>query len=155
VPEEFRVPPDDPRWPSVCAGCGEAFALSDIRQWNSAVVYQRGDTGELVAHRGYGGVELAGALYDGWWLHERVSRDSESGVEHRYVGPDGIALVAICPNGAPWEVDGPSRSNGKLGPGWTRTGDPRVPGTLTTNPSIIAGDYHGWIRNGSFTDHVG
>jgi hypothetical protein len=159
VPEDECPPHDDPRWPTVCAACGESFRDDDEWQVNQAEVYVRGDTGERVATRGYGDITLAGALYDAWWLHDRIVRNSQ-GVERHYVGPDGIALVAICPNGSPWEVDGPSRAaDGTLGPGWSRTGDPRRPGTLSVTPSIVngtgPGGYHGFLTAGRFTDDLG
>jgi hypothetical protein len=156
VPRAKRIAVADPRWPEVCAKCGEPFKRGDHRQWNQAEVYVRGDNGEEVAFRGYADKSMAGALYDAWWLHERRVVDAQ-GVERRYVGPDGIALVAICPNGLAWEVDGPASGGG----GWARTGDPRHPETLSVSPSIIAGKpgapgtYHGFLQSGSFTAHVG
>jgi len=53
-------------------------------------------------------------------------------------------ICVICPNGDPWEIDAWS-SNGT---GWTVTGElPRI----TCAPSIVAGDYHGFLRDGEFT----
>lgn len=52
-------------------------------------------------------------------------------------------IAVICPNGCEWEIDRWS-SNGT---GWTVTGD--LP-NITCSPSIICGDYHGWLRNGEF-----
>lgn len=154
VPRSKRIAVADPRWPKVCEKCGQSFVRTDVRQWNQAECYIRGDTGEKVAFRGYADKGLAGGLFDAWWLHghKRV----KGGVTYGFVGPDGIALVAICPNGLAWEVDGPS-SNGT---GWTRSGDPRTPGTLSATPSIIAGDYHGWLGvngtpPGHFSGHLG
>lgn len=153
VADELRPPHDDPRWPTVCASCGEPFQADDEWQVNQAEVYIRADTGAEVAFRGYGGKENAGALFDAWWLHRRrIIRD---GIEYGYVGPDGIALVAVCPNGVHWEVDGPSSN----GPGWTRTGSPRD-GTLSVTPSILTVSYHGWLGvNGAppstFSGHLG
>jgi hypothetical protein len=141
-------------WPRHCDSCGQPLGRGTTWQVIVAEVYTRSDTGAEVAFRGYGDKSLAGALYDSWWLHDRVVVDADGG-ERRYVGPDGIALVAICPNGAAWEVDGPSRSNDKFGPGWSRTGDPRQPETLNVAPSIIAGDYHGFLQAGHFTGHIG
>ena len=53
-------------------------------------------------------------------------------------------IAIICPNGCEWEIDRWS-SNGT---GWTVTGD--LP-NITCAPSIICGDYHGFLRNGEFT----
>lgn len=161
VPGAKRIKASDPRWPKVCERCGDPFEPSDIRQWNQAEVYIRSDTGERVAFRGYGDRSMAGALYDMWWRKTYQVKCSD-GTMRGFIGPDGIALVAICPNGSAWEVDGPSRDgNGNTGPGWTRTGDPRNPPTLTVQPSIIAGKpgapdtYHGFLQAGRFTAHIG
>lgn len=52
-------------------------------------------------------------------------------------------ICVVCPNGEQWEIDRWS-SNGT---GWTVTGE--LP-NITCSPSIVAGDYHGWLRNGEF-----
>jgi hypothetical protein len=53
-------------------------------------------------------------------------------------------ITVICPNGELWEIDRQS-SNGD---GWKVEGEwPN----LTCTPSIVAGDYHGFLRNGEFT----
>nr|WP_283808104.1 DUF6527 family protein [Bradyrhizobium sp. C9] len=50
----------------------------------------------------------------------------------------------VCPNGSMWNIDHKS-SNGD---GWQVTGEwPNI----TCAPSIIADDYHGFLRNGEFT----
>lgn len=160
VRKKDRPPLNDVRWPTVCDACGRPFKRGESHQVNQHEVYVRGDNGEKVAFRGYAQADLAGALFDAWWLHDRIVLD-EQGVARSYVGPDGIALVAICPNGLAWEVDGPSRNDGKTGPGWTRTGDPRNPPSLSVTPSIVAGKpgapgtYHGYLTNGVLTAHLG
>lgn len=145
--DDLKPADDDSRWPLACSRCGRDFKDGATRQLFQAEVYKRSDTGEEVTVRGYGGIELAGALYDGWWLHGRKVVDKQ-GRTRGYTGEDGIALIAICPNGGAWQVDGPSGN----GNGWTRTGDPRKPETLSVTPSIVAGDYHGFLTGGSFTD---
>lgn len=52
-------------------------------------------------------------------------------------------ICVVCPNGEQWEIDCWS-SNGT---GWTVTG--QLP-SITCSPSIVAGDYHGWLTNGEF-----
>lgn len=53
-------------------------------------------------------------------------------------------ITVICPNGAEWCIDCKS-SNGD---GWIVTGEwPNI----TCTPSIVAGDYHGFLQNGEFT----
>lgn len=63
--------------------------------------------------------------------------DSEAHTE-RGGGPH---LIVRLPNGWDWDVDG-LMSNG---PGWERAGEPPH---VTAAPSIVAGDYHGWLRGG-------
>lgn len=53
-------------------------------------------------------------------------------------------IAVICPNGCEWEIDRWS-SNGD---GWTVTGE--LP-NITCAPSIVCGDYHGFLRDGEFT----
>jgi hypothetical protein len=53
-------------------------------------------------------------------------------------------IEVVCPNGDVWCPDRKS-SNGD---GWAVTGEwPN----LTCTPSIVAGDYHGFLRGGEFT----
>lgn len=166
VPKRRQPSRKDRRWPKVCETCGQPFRRDDEWQINGADGYVRSDTGETVWVRNIMGREWAGALYDAFWNHNRIVRDS-AGNERGYVGADGIALVAVCPNGGAWEVDGPSRSSGGVhGADWTRTGDPRK-GTLQVQPSIICGNpgddytYHGWLGTNSarapgwFSPHIG
>jgi len=54
-------------------------------------------------------------------------------------------LCIVAPNGETWEIDRWS-SNGT---GWIVTGEwPNI----TCSPSIVLTGYHGWLRNGEFTD---
>lgn len=145
VDESLHPPRDDPRWPTVCESCGEPFQDDDEWQVNQKEIYES-EGGKMYAFRGYGDKSAAGALFDCWWLHGR--KTIKNGKTYTYVGQDNIALVGICPNGFAWEIDGPSAN----GNGWTRTGDPREPKTLSVTPSIVAGDYHGYLTNGFFTD---
>jgi len=53
-------------------------------------------------------------------------------------------IELVCPNGDLWCIDRKS-SNGD---GWRVTGEwPNI----TCEPSIVAGSYHGYLRNGEFT----
>ena len=65
------------------------------------------------------------------------------------------------PDGSPgtphdWPVDAPSSGGGH----WTRSGDPRAC-NITASPSIAIGEpgkpgfYHGFLRAGVLTDHIG
>lgn len=56
-------------------------------------------------------------------------------------------IGVLCPNGAEWVVDSRS-SNGE---GWQVTGDvPRI----TCAPSIVVPGYHGFLRDGVFTESI-
>lgn len=129
-----------PLWPVACA-CGYIFADDDEWQVDQEPIY-RADDGREWPHRSL----PVGAMQDAAWLHGFGT------------GPDGIALVVVLPPEAAdtrshwWHVDGPSRNNGVPGPGWTRTGDPRNPPSLSVTPSILTPDYHGFLTNGILTD---
>lgn len=56
-------------------------------------------------------------------------------------------IEVVCPNGDVWCIDRMS-SNGN---GWQVTGNwPNI----TCAPSIVAGDYHGFLRDGVFTADI-
>lgn len=145
---DFDADRGDPSWPARCA-CGYEFTVDDHWQGNAARLYQRA-TGELIQLTGVdgdGGRGPAGMLTHGEHWHPGGPWEDRYG--------DGINLVAVCPNGAIWHVDGPAWNNGKATPNaWTRAGDPRTPGLLVVSPSIVAGDYHGWVgQNGADPGH--
>lgn len=126
VIQAFDFPHDDPRWPTVCPGCGAAFADTDRWQVFVDALYKRTDTGETVVFR----EAQPGAMWDAWWMPDN------------YRGPDGLALVLKLPGGHTWMIDGASSSGGK----WTRSG---TPPKITASPSILVpGSYHGWLRDG-------
>jgi hypothetical protein len=134
-------PPNDLRWPRQCA-CGYPFADGDVWQQLQRRLYApAGRPTDCRPLDEWG----PGALYDGHWYPDD------------WRGPDGIALVARCPNGMDWTVDGPATGGGR----WLRTGAPRDPGTLHVQPSIAIGVpgtpgyYHGYLRAGQFTEHIG
>lgn len=124
---------DDPRWPKTCAACAYVFTDDDPWQHQYERYWKRADGT---------GTELwtmhnvpPGAMWDAWWWPD----------EHRASRPDGMVLCVQLPNGRYWMIDGPA-SNGTPGEiGWTRTG---VAPKITATPSILAGDYHGWLRDG-------
>lgn len=118
----------DPLWPKACA-CGYVFEESDEWQHNFERYYRRADTGALILLR----EPPAGAMWDAYWMGEG------------FRGPDGKSLTVVLPDGTPWNVDGPSRNNGVLGPGWKRTG--AVP-KVTARPSILTPGYHGFLTDG-------
>ena len=56
-------------------------------------------------------------------------------------------ICIVCPNGELWEIDHRSLR----GPGWTVTGTET---NLTCHPSIVVPGYHGWLRDGVFSDDL-
>lgn len=149
---------DDPAWPRSCR-CGYVFAEDDPWQDWQELIYRRTDTGEHVTLRDrqpsdVGGPAPAppGATWDAWWMPDA------------WRGPDGIALMARCPNGHHWTVDGRASNctlpDDRVHKCWVRHGDPRdcrvsVDKNGVTcaagGGSIQAGDYHGFLTNGVFT----
>lgn len=123
----------DPRWPVVCDHCDYEFLVTDQWQINSHRVYRRSDDAALTTLYD----APLGAMWNADWYPKR--------------GPDGHYLIVRTPGGD-WEVDGPSRgSDGKPGPGWTRTG---TPPNVTARPSIglnapgASNFYHAFLTDG-------
>lgn len=143
VPRKLVPSRSSASWPRKCSACGGPFGRG--AEWQSfwALEYVRGDTGEKVYMRNVHGREYAGALMHVPW-YEGAGREWHK-VQDR---GDGIILGAVCPNGALWVIDAEATGGGF----WERTGDPRNPSTLTVSPSILAGDYHGFLQGGRFTD---
>lgn len=56
-------------------------------------------------------------------------------------------ICVMCPNGSMWIIDQAANN----GPGWQITGEGM---NLTAMPSIVVPGYHGWLKNGEFTDDV-
>ena len=124
----------DERWPKQCAACGYVFVADDNWQVASDFIYRRTDTGEELVWRD----APAGAMIDCHWMRPH------------WRGPDGLCLMVKLPNGCEWIVDGPAASqDDKSKAGWTRTG---TPPNVTATPSILARDYHGFLRDGVLVD---
>lgn len=139
----------DPRWPTHCE-CGYAFTPDDQFQVSRDHIFRRTDTGELLSLR----KAPPGAMYDAEWLPQSFP-----------VGEDGRRLYVVCPSGITWCIDGrasnctmPEDNNHKC---WVRHGTvPQI--TVDKNGvtcaagggSIIAGNYHGFLRNGEFTENM-
>lgn len=82
--------------------------------------------------------------FNDWYLDRDLGNDFLS-VHYRqdWLGKRP-PIELVCPNGDLWCIDRKS-SNGD---GWRVTGEwPNI----TCEPSIVAGDYHGYLRNGEFT----
>ena len=153
-----HTPPEDPRWPKACR-CGYEFVHDDAWQDWQDPIWRRTDTGAEVTLRQHddrteGQLPSAppGGSWDAWWMPAG------------WRGPDGIALMVRLPNGHDWHVDGRAsnctRPEDRVHKCWVRTGDPRT-GTVTAGKdgdtcaagagSILAGDYHGFLRDGVLT----
>lgn len=133
---EDNVPHDDPRWPTVCA-CGYAFTDDDRWQVHGEQLWRApdGKAYTVVGWRDDGAP--AGAMWDAPWHHDIAD----------WVGPDGMSLNVMLPDGTPWFIDGPSRTGGH----WTRTG---TPPNVTARPSILSPHYHGWLTDGVLSDDL-
>lgn len=119
---------DGVHFPERCQ-CGYVFAQEDHRQVGHHVIMRDAASGLELPLRD----APAGAMWHAPWMlgfHEH----------NRANDPKGSLIVRL-PNRIDWNVDGPASN----GPGWTRTG---VPPHVTAEPSILAGDYHGFLRAG-------
>jgi len=65
-------------------------------------------------------------------------------LEHSHKRPP---ICVMCPNGSMWIIDQVATN----GEGWKITGEGL---NLTAMPSIVVPGYHGWLKNGEFTDDV-
>ena len=147
--DEPQEPPhDDPRWPTHCS-CGYVFTPDDDDQWQvfGRSLWRRRDSGEVLTLEDM----PPGAMWDATWLHD----------VRGWCGPDGRSLVVRLPNGRDWHIDGRASNctmpKDDVHKCWVRTGEPPV---LTVGKggntcaagagSILAGNYHGFLRNGRF-----
>lgn len=139
-------PASDPRWPTRCE-CGYVFTAADEWQVFTETLYRRADgsPGEIVLREA-----PPGAMWDASWYHEWRT------------GPDGKAIIVVCPDGSQWFIDGPASNctmpNDQAHRCWVRHGTPPL---LTVDKnghtcaagagSIAVKGYHGFLRNGQFT----
>lgn len=149
----------DPRWPKTCEACGYRFKATDAWLYDRHRLYRY--KGPYGTHRVTINQALPGSIYHARWLEGTGWG----------VGPDGLALHGVCPNGRHWHIDGQAsnctmpQDKGKTFVRthycWIRHGDPRHPETLHVDKqgvtcaagagSIVAGDYHGFLHHGGFT----
>lgn len=131
--QEYRgcgnIPDDevkkDPRWPARCV-CGYEFKSEDAQYHDKDQYLRNPATGEL--YRLHENVPPGATFLSTW-----IGQDD--------VGPDGVGLTIILPDGVEWSMDGKASDSGR----WTRTGS--FP-TMTVSPSIKSSRYHGFLRNG-------
>jgi hypothetical protein len=148
--ETLRPPKNDPRWPKVCK-CGLQFP--DTFEWQMFThrVYERSDTHELTTMR----EAPAGALWYAWWMK------SENGYSWEWDNQTTPSLICRTPGGE-WNID--SRASNCTMPEdrthrcWIRHGEPpnihvdKNGFTCQAGAgSIISGNYHGFLHNGSLT----
>lgn len=56
-------------------------------------------------------------------------------------------MSVVCPNGEVWEIDRRSKN----GDGWSVTGEFPL---ITCMPSIVVYGYHGWLKDGEFSEDL-
>lgn len=128
-------------WPTKCDQCGENVPHSFITK---QVFYSR-------LYDTPSGKLGPGDMYWNDWLDEN----------HYWDNHKGPHLEVICPNGHPWNIDSRASNCGLPGDRmhrcWVRHGEPPNihvdKNGLTCSAgggSIIAGNYHGFLHNGSF-----
>ena len=139
---------DDPRWPTQCA-CGYVFKPEDEWQLSTDHILVD-DAGKEYSRRD----PTPGMMWFADWYGDY------------WKGPDGHCLVAVCPDGHPWIVDGQASNctmKDDTGPFdkhhrcWCRHG---TPPNITVDKngrtcragagSIMTGKWHGFLRNGEF-----
>lgn len=138
-----KLPHDDLRWPQKCDYCDYVFKEDDEWQHEAHTLFQRSDNGEkTMLHDAPGGA----MWYADWWPQSTKT-------------PDGRTLIVRLPNGRDWNID--SQANNCTLPDdhehlcWVRHGEPPLitvdKNGKTCNAgagSILAGDWHGFLRNG-------
>ena len=136
----------DERWPKKCDHC-DATPPADAKR-------------QVFRKRRYNtdsGLPEKGDLY---FIDHYGRREGGGCVFHDNC--DGRHLFAILPNGHEWDIDGRASNctmpKDRVHRCWVRTGEPpnitvgKGGNTCKAGAgSIAAGDYHGFLRNGSFT----
>ena len=145
---EGKPADSDPRWPTKCDRCGEAFGPSDPYQLFHDRIYRAADGREWPLR------ELpTGAVYNASWY-----------ADMGWVGPDGRSLVVILPtpDRHPWCIDSRASNctmkNDSVHRCWVRHGRPED-GTLHVDKnghtcaagagSIGVPGYHGFLHHGA------
>lgn len=137
----------DSRWPTKCDHCGMVAPPNAVKQIFRKRLYDT-PSGELEP----------GCLFWADWYDCKERGKCHWG----WTNCDGLHLMAVCPNGHEWDIDGRA-SNCTLPDDtthrcWVRTGTPPIitvgKGGITCSAgagSIMAGDYHGFLQDGYFT----
>ena len=142
---ELGIPHDDPRWPRQCA-CGYVFENKDAWQGFTDRLYVD-SAGKTYRHR-----ELpVGAMYYADWLPRTMYWDNLT----------ADPLYVVTPGGE-WDTDSRASNctlpNDRLHRCWCKHGTPpdihvdKVGLTCAAGAgSIMCGNYHGFLHNGSLT----
>jgi len=137
----------DERWPKKCDRCDYLFTENDHYQVFLDRIYARKDTGEEMTLRD----APPGAMWDANWLHDLIPGMG-------WTGPDGRSLVAVCPGGHQWHIDG--RCSNCTRPHephqcWIRHGEPPNITVDKNGNTCAAGagsiqtpNWHGFLRDG-------
>lgn len=99
-----NLPKEDPRWQQVakCEACGYIFTEQDPYQMFQETLYVDANGKEWVIPRSTKAIEAAGLMWDAWWFRHQ----KEPGNPNTYmIGPDGLSLHVITPDGWPWCID--------------------------------------------------
>ncbi len=162
-----REPPplaDMPEWEGACERCGEAIP------WRTAVKTPHGcgdptcmtsslkrSAGTRVTWSTPSGKPEPGSMF---WQYWNVGENHHC--SGNWDGCQGPHLIAVCPNGSEWDIDSRAANctmkDERTHRCWIRSGEPpmvtagKAGHTCTAGAgSIQAGDYHGFLQNGSFT----
>lgn len=175
-----RTTESDPRWPVTCQHCDYVFTQADRRQEVRSPVYRRGDTGEEMElsaapagalwfdawmaqwpdRCGPDGRCLMVRTPGGDWAVDNRARNCDSPCKHCGV-PYHSHERSTCPNPAPEGQPGLAGSYEDARPHkcWVRHGD--APAITVDKQgvtcgagagSIMAGNYHGFLRDGRLTN---
>jgi hypothetical protein len=137
----------DERWPTKCEKCDYLFTEQNHFQIFFDRIYVRKDTGEEMTLRD----APLGAMWDAEWYPSD------------WKGPDGKSLVAICPGGGHWHIDGRAsnctKPDDKVHKCWVRHGEPPNITVDKNGVTCAAGagsiqtpNWHGFLRSGFFVE---
>lgn len=135
-------------WDGACTACGARIP------WDGDEVY--GGSGNVPVYDTPSGKPEPGCLF---WADQHPDRPCYS----RWENCDGLHLHAVLPNGRQWDIDSRANNCGSPQDGqhrcWIRHGEPpavhvdKAGLTCTAGAgSIAAGDYHGFLHHGTFTE---
>ena len=135
-------------WPTVCDKCGIDAGREGLRRsLSTRDVYDK----------------ESGKPEPGDLFYRDMTAGKGKGCLYHVSGCDGMHLYAVLPNGRHWDIDGRAtnctRPDDDVHRCWVRQGEPPnvtagKDGGDTCSAgagSIASGDYHGFLRNGSFT----